>query len=87
MQNNNCARTSRFFVHFFAVPAQLGREMTKILSFLENGNGKSIKFYNPYLKSGAIPSFSSDQNSLLLSDRENWDNREKVSMDATSIFQ
>ena len=28
-QNNNSAHVSRFFVHFFAVPAQLRREMTK----------------------------------------------------------
>ena len=28
-QNNNCAPASRFFVHFFDVPAQLRREMTK----------------------------------------------------------
>ena len=28
-QNNSSARASRFFVHFFAVPAQLRREMTK----------------------------------------------------------
>ena len=28
-QNNNSARSSRFFVHFFSVPAQLQREMTK----------------------------------------------------------
>ena len=28
-QNNNSARASRFFVRFFAVPAQLRREMTK----------------------------------------------------------
>ena len=28
-QNNNSVRTSRFFVHFFAVPAQLRREMSK----------------------------------------------------------
>ena len=28
-QNNNSARASRFFVHFFPVPAQLRREMTK----------------------------------------------------------
>ena len=26
-QNNNSAHVSRFFVHFFAVPAQLRREM------------------------------------------------------------
>ena len=28
-QNNNSAHASRFFVHFFAVPAQLRHEMTK----------------------------------------------------------
>ena len=28
-RNNNSARASRFFVHFFAVPAQLRREMTQ----------------------------------------------------------
>ena len=28
-QKNNSARASRFFVHFFAVPAQLRREITK----------------------------------------------------------
>ena len=28
-RNNNSARASRFLVHFFAVPAQLRREMTK----------------------------------------------------------
>ena len=28
-QNSNSTRTSRFFVHFFAVPAKLQREMTK----------------------------------------------------------
>ena len=28
-QKHNCARASRFFVHFFAVPAQLRREMIK----------------------------------------------------------
>ena len=28
-KKNNNSRASRFFVHFFAVPAQLRREMTK----------------------------------------------------------
>ena len=28
-QNNNSARASRFVVHFFTVPEQLRREMTK----------------------------------------------------------
>ena len=42
-QNNNSARASRFFVHFFAVSAQLRREMTKFQVFLEEENGKAIK--------------------------------------------
>ena len=29
--SNNSASASRFFVHFFAVPAQLRRDMTKFL--------------------------------------------------------
>ena len=29
LQKNNSARASRFFVHFFAVPVHLRREMTK----------------------------------------------------------
>ena len=36
------------------------------------------KFYNLCLNSHAVPLFSSNQNSLLLSNGENWDNREKV---------
>ena len=43
-QNNNSTRASRFFVHFFAVLAQLRREMTKFFtSLLENGNGGGRK--------------------------------------------
>ena len=41
------ARASRFFVHSFAVPARLPREMTKsyyyyYFFFFEDGNGKAI---------------------------------------------
>ena len=36
-KNNNSARASRFFVHFFAVPVR-----DQILSLLENENGKAI---------------------------------------------
>ena len=49
-KKNNSARASRFFVHSFAVPARLPREMTKsyyyyyFFFFLEDGNGKAINF-------------------------------------------
>ena len=33
-KNNNSARASRFFVHFFAVPTQLRREMTEFKVYL-----------------------------------------------------
>ena len=36
-KNNNSARASRFFVHFFAIPAR-----DQILSLLENASGKAI---------------------------------------------
>ena len=36
-KNNNSARASRFFVHFFAVPVR-----DQILSLLENENNKAI---------------------------------------------
>ena len=42
-QNSKSARTSRFFVHFVAVPALIRRAGNdQILSLLENGNGKPI---------------------------------------------
>ena len=53
-KNNNSTRASRFFVHFFAVLAQLRREMIKFFtSLLENGNGKEA--YHLCLNSGAVP--------------------------------
>ena len=43
-QNNNSARASHFFVHFFAVPAQLQRKMTKFwIDFRTERQGD--KFY------------------------------------------
>ena len=53
-KKNNSARASHFFVHSFAVPARLSREMTKsyyyyyyyyyyfFFFFFEDGNGKAI---------------------------------------------
>ena len=37
-QNNNSALASRFFVHFFAVPAQLLREMSQV--YLRTGTAR-----------------------------------------------
>ena len=39
-QNNNSPRASRLFVHFYAVPARLLREMTKFKSFLRTGTAR-----------------------------------------------
>ena len=45
---NNFALASRFFVHFFAVPAQLRREMTKF-KFIWERERQGDKFYHPCL--------------------------------------
>ena len=37
-QNNDSARASRIFVHFFAVPGKLRREMTKV--YLRTGTAR-----------------------------------------------
>ena len=43
-QNNNFARASRVFVHFFAVIAQLGREPSQLISrFMEDVNTSKHK--------------------------------------------
>ena len=45
------------------------------------------KFCYLCLNSGAVPFFSSNLNSLILSNRATWDNREMIWRDANSIFQ
>ena len=57
------------------------------LSLLGTGNGKAINS-TLSVRTGARSSlFSSNQNPLPLSNRTNWDNREKVWNDAKSVFQ
>ena len=43
-QNNNFARESRFFVHFFAVPAQVKRENTYFHVLSRTGTQNNILF-------------------------------------------
>ena len=43
-QNNNSARASRFFVHFFAVTARLRREKCLISRFMEDVNKRRLNF-------------------------------------------
>ena len=50
----------------------------QILRLLGNGNGKSINSTFPVQTWARSPLLSSSQNPLLLSNRVNWDNREKV---------
>ena len=56
-------------------------------SLLESGNNKAINSTISVWIRAWSPLFSSNQNSLLLTNRENWDNRENVLKDAKSIFQ
>ena len=86
--NNNSARESHFFVHFFAVPAQLVTTWNdQILSLLGNGNGKTINSTISVRTQAWSLLFSSKLNSLLLSNWAPWNNREKKWKDEKSIFQ
>ena len=68
-QNNNSAHATRFFVHFFTVPAQLRREMTSFY-----GNGKALNSTTILVWTRArSPLLSSNLNSLLLTNRVTWD--------------
>ena len=64
-----------FFLRFLCTTTTWNDQ---ILSLLENGNGKAINSTISVLIRMRFPLFSSNQNSLLLSNRANWDNREKV---------
>ena len=81
-QSNNFARASRFFVNFFACTTKNGQ----ILSLLEKGNGKAINSTISVWTRARSHAFTSNLNSLLLSNRATWDNREIVSTDVKSIF-
>ena len=68
-----------FFVHFFAVSAKLRREMTKfyLISIFGKGNGKAINSTICVWTRARCLFFSSNPNSLLLSNWAPWNNREK----------
>ena len=86
--NNNSASESHFFVHFFAVPAQLVTTWNdQILSLLGNGNGKTINSTISVRTQARSLLFSSKLNSHLLSNWAPWNNREKKWKDEKSIFQ
>jgi len=42
--NNNFARASRFFVHFFAIPARLRHESAYNFTFVEGEKNKTATF-------------------------------------------
>ena len=48
-QNNNFARASRFFVHFFNVAARLQRESAQIHVLSRTGTQQQLSFYFPEL--------------------------------------
>ena len=75
------------FCTFLCCPCTTTTWNDQILSLLENRNGKAINSTIPVWIRARSPLFSSNQNSLLLSNRANWDKRWKVSKDVKSIFQ
>lgn len=76
-----------FFVNFFFVPVELRTTWNgRILSLLENRNGKGI---NSTILAGTrtrLLHFTSNIKSLLLSIWATWHNRENVWKDAKSVF-
>ena len=77
-QNNNSARASRFFCTFLCCHCITTTWNGQILSLLENRNGKAIYSTTSVWIRARSPLFSSNQNSLYLSNKANWDNRETV---------
>ena len=76
-RNNNSARTSRFFVHFFAVPAKTTPWNDHILSIFGKGNGKAINSTIYVWTRARCLFLRSNPNFLLLSNWAPWNNREK----------
>ena len=72
---------------FLCCPSTTTTWNYQILSLLESGNGKAINSTISVQTWARSPLFSSSQNPLLLSNRANWDNGEKVLNDAMSVFQ
>ena len=76
-QNKNSARASRFFVHFFAVPAQIRRDITKFCQWVDlrtwERERQGDKFHSLSLWTRTrSPLFSSDLTSLLSSNWVTW---------------
>lgn len=76
-QNNNSPRASRLFVHFYAVPARLLREMTKFKSFLRTGTARRL-IVSSMRKLGCGPSLQLQRKIPSFKYLVTWDNREMV---------
>ena len=77
-QNNNPARASRLFCTFLCCTCTTTTWNDHTLSLLDYGNDKTINSTISVWTRARPPLFSSNQNSLLLSNRANSDNRENV---------
>ena len=75
------------FCQFLCRPCTTTTWNGQTLSLLENGNDKAMNSTISDWTRARSPLFTSNLNSLLLSKRATWDNREVVSKDAKSIFQ
>ena len=86
--NGNFARASRFFSTFLRRPCTTTTWNDQILSFLlEDGYGKAMNSTISVWTRAWPPLFSSNINSLLLSNWATLENREMVWKNAESIFQ
>ena len=76
-----CTRITLFFT-FLCLHCTTTTWNDQILGLLGNGNGKEINSTISVRTWARSPVFSTSQNPLLLSNRTNWDNREKGLNDA-----
>ena len=86
------SKTTTLHVHhaflFISLPSQHDYDVKWLnFKFFWGRERQGDKFYHLCLNSDAAPLFSSNINSLLLSNWTTWDNREMVWKDAESIFQ
>ena len=75
------------FCTFLSRPCTTTPWNDQILSLLQNGNSKTINSTISLWTRPRFLLFRSNQNSPLLSNKANWDNREKVYKNTKSIFQ
>ena len=86
-QNNNNARASRFFVHFFAVTARLRRENAYNFTSFGGRKQTTVKFSLSFWTWIGFLGIGSKTVHLLLTKYMSWSNRDRDWKNANSLFK